>query len=453
MLFHKYIVLGSGKTGLETVIQLAQKGHDVLLVEENDIGGSYLFSNDLPKEFIGKQANSIHTLRKRLPMEIQKSLTIDIEKIVSSRIKNRYQKIQNQLKKYPNLNIIQGHASFGAGNIIEVVKNEERVLVAFEQCIVCVGLGQMEIPNITGLNKTPFKYQHSAFYGDNVPGSLCIIGCHQSNLEVADIYSSLGVRVTIFEQKPPEEILENHDTTTINYLLQNLLRKGVEFFFEAKVTKVEEKDKNVAVTDHENTVYNFSTLYINVKEYFKDSLKLTNIGLKFSHNGIYTSSAGLTNQKSIYAFGACSSSFGINSTVSQIMQYVERQEPPKTNNDVDLSRTVTVVENSSKKLADLANLNFWHSKINLEKPVCTVGLSFKEAIGKHGSYSKFVILLNDDIEGFVKLIYNDQNNELLGFAAVGECCNQTYFLGIDAIDKKLSIIELKSLLVALNFNN
>lgn len=453
MIFHKYIVIGSGKSGLDASLLLAQRGLDVLLIEENDLGGSYLFSNDLPKEFLSEQAAMIHSLRRRLPLQIQKSLTIDLESIITAKIKHRFNKIKDQIKRFKNLAFIKGQASFASKNIIEISTGEdEKTLVAFEYCLICTGLSKMQIPSIKGITQIPFLYQHNTFYADNIPKSLAIIGASEHNFEVADIYASLGTKVSIFEKRLPEDILTLHDTTTINYMLQNLLKKGVEFYFGAEVMEVKNTGSGtITLQDQENNEYYFDNLYIHVQEFFKNSLNLEKAEVKYSNNGIYTSGSAQTNQKNIFAIGKCANSFGQVNYSSQLLQFSEKQQAISTNDELNKNRML-IVTNSSQKLNDLAVIDFSISKISLEKPISTVGISYKEAVNRFGSYAKFMILINDDLDGFIKIIYNDQTNVVFGICLTGQACEKNYHFAVDAIHKCYNIQEIRSMLICLGFH-
>jgi dihydrolipoamide dehydrogenase len=453
MLFHKYVVIGSGKTGLDASLMLAQRGLDVLLIEVNDLGGSYLFSHDLPKEFLSKQSNVINSFRKRLPRDIKKSLSIDLEKIITTKIKNRYEKIRKQCSRFPNLSQIKGKATFGSKNVIEIeVKDGDKVLIAFENALICSGLSKMEIPQIKGLKNISFLYQHNAFYGENIPLNLALIGCTKDTMEVADIFSSLGTKVSVFEEKSPEKVLNNQDTTAINYMFQNLLKKGVEFFFNAEIMEItKENNSEIVLLDHEGNKYNFNEVYVQVKEFFRNEMTLENADLKYSNHGIYTSGNGQTNQKNIYAFGACSNSFGNVTAKSQLLHYVERQSIGNFEQGANKNRML-IVTNNQQKYNDIATIDFRLEKINLEKSISTIGLTYREAIDRVGTYAKFMILINDDLDGFVKLVYNDQTNQVFGISLTGEACDKNYHFALDAVHKCYNIQEIRSILLCLGFH-
>ena len=479
MLFHKFVIIGAGKTGLDVCQRLASQGLDVLLVEANDIGGSYLFSYDYPKEILSSEAKQYVQVNQTYPnLNLDKDQTVDfLSKRVKKRVSYRYRKLKNILSKYENLEIIYGRAKFNTKNILSIAqKDGQEVNVAFEHCLICAGKSEMTLPNYKGIENVNLLHQHNSFFGEVIPESLAILGVSKQNLEIAEIFTNLGTAVTIFDSGAPEQILPNQDTTGINYILQNLLRKGIEFYFNLGIRKISnvqsepsqitddkevpedplsqtptETTARIQIEDDEENNYTFSHLYAEAIESYNESLGLELVGVKFSDKGIYCTSTGQTTQKNIWTFGSASNSFRKVSMDQQLHNFVEKY---KSNNalEANLSRSLVMLNPvNNQNATEIIDFSFDYEYINLNRPVVTVGLPYKKAVGKYGPIIRFNIIFNDDKEGFVKVIYNEHNKQILGFVGTGEVCDELYTVFVSSLIKTTTIKDFENLIFNLGY--
>ena len=454
MLFHKYVVIGAGETGLLISSKLASSGHDVLLIEGNSLGGSYIYSYDYPKYFMQELAGTTFKARKS-GVKLLPNWEQEIPKILELKLRNQLIAIKAGQKKLENLKFMSGQAKFSGPNMLEVIEDGVRQIVGFEQCIIATGQQKMEAPAINNIQEVPFLYQHNAFFGGNIPKSLAVVGCTQENLEVADLYASLGCRVSIFEPLKAQEILPGHDTTTLNYLIQNLLRKGVEFYFEAAILRVENMDNQnlIRVLDSDNQYHTFEGIYCQVHEYFQDTLGLSALDLKFSREGIVCNSDAQSQIRNIFVLGHAAQNYRSNNYNTSINNLVERFGSAKIS-ESGAGRALVLFNNAISGLIgqEIPDIDFNIFTISLERPVATLGLSYRGATARFGSVAKFEILFHNLQEGFIKIIYNDQTGQIYGLAMAGEVTKINLNLGIEQIYKNQNLKELKSILFLLGFH-
>jgi probable pyridine nucleotide-disulfide oxidoreductase len=456
MLFYKFVIIGAGQTGLDLAFRLAHSEQDVLLVETNDIGGSYLFSHEFPKKAFAEESRNVFKFGRIYPANSLKQdvLNDNLKQVIKSRIVNYYKSLKRDLKKLPSLEIVMGQASFNSKNLLSIkTANNEKQVIAFEHCIIATGLAQMQNPSLPGITKTSFLHQHNAFFGDTIPKTMGIWGITEKNLEVADIYANLGTKVTIFEQQPPEKILPQHDTTTINYTLQNLLKKGVELYFEIDLENIKQDEETEAyiIKDTEGNTYEVEQFYSHVQETFYDNLNLTEVGIKFNEQGVYCTASGQTTQKNIWAFGQAANSIKKVNLNYQLHNFTEKYALPKNAEDKNKSRSLVVLNNNSGNGSEIAELNVPNTRINLGKPIGTIGMSYKEAVNKYGAIVKFDLIFNDLYEGFIKVIYNEQNGHILGLALTGEVCEQFYNLSLLAVAQGQNLKSFRDITFNLGF--
>jgi len=444
------VVIGSGQTGLMLSTRLAEAGHDVLLVESSDIGGSYFYSFDEPKKLLQQEAQSYSTqadIIKQSP-SLLKEVHTKIRRNTQQKILGQIKKIKQKLSKFPNLKIMYGQARFTSKNLLEINSETEKNLVGFEHCLLATGKGQLSLPSISGLSAVDVMYQHNSFFGDKYPQSLAIIGFTPRNLEVAEIYAGLGSQVVIFEKREPSVILREIDTTCLNFAIQSLLEKGVEFLFEAEAVRVIARNDKIRVEDSEAGYHDFDSIYVEAQESFQDNLNLSSIGINSDSRGVSCSNTGQTSQRNIYALGQCSATNRPGSYYSNILNLLEKFG----GGDNSKSRALVLMNNVSSFIqGELREIPFPINTITLSQPVSTVGLSFRESASRYGSQVKYEVLTKQDQAGFIKIIYNEQSGQLLGSALGGQICTNLLAIAINAGLKNWSYRDYRSFLNTLGY--
>jgi len=205
MISGEFVIIGAGQTGLQTALDLVNKGKKVILIDQNGLGGSHYHTSEVPKEYVQNASREFATALNicKDNKETFKTLT-DYRKMVFSSVRNHTGKRLNSLDETimtPNLEVIYGKASFTSKHLLEVTSQDQKTMIHFDECIVCVGKTGLKIPSVEGLTDGDFLFKHNVFTAEEVPSHLGIIGINAESLEIADIFSSFGVKVTMFSEK------------------------------------------------------------------------------------------------------------------------------------------------------------------------------------------------------------------------------------------------------------
>lgn len=455
MLSCQFLVIGAGETGMFIAFSLAKQGLEVILVEENEIGGSYLYSKEVPKKKLQEISYSFFQILQTFRDHTEFLPYLDQSRQLISRqiyqeIRYQAAKVKQKLKNFNNLKVIYGKASFQSKRLVEVQTKEDRHIISFENCVIAVGKNQMNLPKIKGLEEIDFLYQHNVFFAEKIPRELAVIGCSLENLEVAALYANLGVKVKLFEANYVENILKNLDPSSLNYFFQRLLEKNVEFFFGAKITKIKQKETNkILLYDEEKNEYEVSHLYIKVKENFEDNLNLGKIGIQHNKNGIITTASGQTIHRNIWALGNCNTNS--QNLVTQINNFLEKNQVSRKENKTSNSRGLVLLSSVSSIIGSdgLKPLTFSVNIVSDVYPICSLGLTYQQAVAKLGPQIKFEIYKINGLEGFFKIVYNEINNQILGLSMAGQVCNNLCTNGILALVKAFSVREFLDFLQTL----
>lgn len=429
----KYLIIGSGQTGLLVARELAKK-HKVVLVEEHEIGGSFVYSLDIPQDAV-------------LQAIFQNLKSSEAKEYVNKTVQKKAYSIREEIRNHKNITLVYGKAEFENKNNIKVVGVNTTEIISFEECILCTGKNQMLMPKIQGIEKISFLYQHNCFFLEEIPKTLAVIGCTQFSLTVADIYTRLGSKVVLFEEKEVNQVLNEFDPTCFNFLLKSLSASGVEFNFETKIEAAHKGKVNLETTakngskkfeDEESSLqklltnnnsedgltlfdnfkneYHFDQIFIRVKEKYRDRLELGKIGIKFDGDGIITTQAGQTTIPNITALGQGAKNFSQRTYHSSILSTINRVNSKN-------EKSTSIVLFGSGTQTEVKPFNFSISELSTFSSIITLGLPYNEAAARYGLQIKFDIFrepFKGEENGFIKIVYNQNSGQVIGFSLSGK---------------------------------
>jgi pyruvate/2-oxoglutarate dehydrogenase complex dihydrolipoamide dehydrogenase (E3) component len=442
MLECRYLIIGGGQSGLILAKNLGKMGLPTILVEQSQVGGTYLHTNQIPKSLLERESRNFGDgllLFKDYPTTF--NALLKHRQKIPAKLKASRQAVTeaelNELKQFPSLQIIQGGAEFVSKSIAEVNSQTERHLINFQEAFICVGRNVMVKPEIKGLEKTKFLHQHDIYLLQDLPKSLGIIGVSAHTLEVADIYSRLGIKVYMFEQKTTQNCLSGVDRTGLNFVYKKLLTRQVEIQFQSKVAKVQTKKDQVQILLQDGQTFDVSHLYVPASEEFgEENLGLSRLGIKFSSQGIQTDSLGrCTTAKHIWAFGDCAASTNGQNKLSTILNQVEKIQRARVTAP---KQTINLLPSgiNAVSVKDYRPGSFKiHSVENL---LICLGLSEKEAKAQFGPQAEVEVISSPLHDGFLKIIYRNPMDSIAGLVISGELVDKIRLSGEIAMDKKMS---------------
>lgn len=446
MISCRYLIIGSGETGLLLAKKLLELKESVILVEESEFGGSFLNKKELPKKILTKESE-IFAASLKLFKDYPDTFSVirKYRQKISTKMEMEIKKARNKnlvtFEKHTGFKFISGKAEFFSKSLVEVNSETERHLISFQECIIAVGKNSKSLPKIEGLEKVNFLDQDSAFLFQEIPSHLAIIGCNKDSLEVASVYSGMGVKVTIFEEKDSKKTLPDLDRTAFNYLIKSLSTRQVDFLFNNKVKELKKSAKQILILDGEREEYKVSHLYISsVPESDYVDLKLNKLDLKYDNKGIIANISGKTNQKNIWVFGDSNKSTNPDYKFVPVYNYIA-SEAKKKNKQSSLSKDILSVLGGGKNTFDIRFL-----KVNTFSPVSNIGHSEVSAITTFGTYIQTKVYNHKDQEDFLKVIYKQNTDQVLGVVLAGNYSQRMEDFAIMAIQKGITKAYLEAYL-------
>ena len=241
-------IIGGGPAGY-TAAELASKaGKDVVLFEQNTLGGTCLNVGCIPTKSLlygAKQYyNATHAQRYGVTTEgvsydfgaMQRRKTIVVRKLVAG----IRQRLQNE-----HCTIVNGAATVVSRTDASVIIECGGQTYEAENLLICTGSSTF-IPPIPGIQNNPAIWDSTAALDSKeLPASVIIIGGGVIGMEFATLYNALGIPVTIIEALP--RILATLDECISDYLTPVYTKRGVDIRTSTKVTAV---DGNTVILDN-----------------------------------------------------------------------------------------------------------------------------------------------------------------------------------------------------------
>lgn len=242
------IVLGSGPGGYTAAFRAADLGKKVVLVERYDsLGGVCLNVGCIPSKallHIAKVVEEAHEMSEQ-GVSFGKP-KLDNKKIVAwkNSVVSKLTGGLKALSKQRKVEVITGVGKFSGTHQVTVTTKDGAVEVEFENAIIAVGSESINLPFIPE-DKRIFSSTGALELAD-IKGSLLVLGGGIIGLEMATVYSSLGVEVTVVEFM--DQLIPGADADLVSVLQKRMQKKGVKFLLKTKVTAVEAKKDGIYVS-------------------------------------------------------------------------------------------------------------------------------------------------------------------------------------------------------------
>ena len=223
---HKYdlIVIGSGPSGQKAAIQALKIGKRVAIIEKNPmIGGNCLHDGTIPSKSFREAIMHLSGYRERshygqaysvkqnIEMSDLTDRTVHIETDIEQTI--RAQILRNKGE------IIAGTAAFANQHTVIVKSDDTERVLTGEKIIIATGTRPWRPENFE-FNNGIILDSDDILRMNSIPSSLTIVGGGVIGCEYGSMFSALGVKVTIVEQRG--SILAFLDSELIDALVYHL---------------------------------------------------------------------------------------------------------------------------------------------------------------------------------------------------------------------------------------
>lgn len=239
-------VIGAGSGGVRTSRMAAQQGARVAVAEQQYLGGTCVNVGCIPKKLL-VYASQFHELFRSahgygwtLGLE-----TFDWRALITNKNREieRLNGIYANLLDQAGVTLFEERATLLGPQKVAVGGRE----ITAERILLAVG-GQPRLPAIAGIEHAISS--NEAFYLDELPRRIAIVGAGYIAVEFAGIFHGLGVETHLIYRG--NRLLRGFDEDIRAELTAQMLEQGVHIHFNTEIAAIERvEDGNVLLTAHD----------------------------------------------------------------------------------------------------------------------------------------------------------------------------------------------------------
>jgi len=301
------IIIGGGSAAFSAAIEAHGLGvHVTMINDELPIGGTCVNVGCVPSKNLIRAAETLHRANNNPFEGVQSSAKVkDFSKFIEAKRKLveelREVKYISIIKDMQNFELIKGHATFVD---VKTVKVGSRKITG-SHVLICNGASSF-IPDIKGLKEVPYLTNIEAFELEELPESLIVLGGSYIALEIAQMFSRLGSKVTMLQRS--SRILSTQMSDITEELSHLLQEEGIRIVTGNAIESVSKNADDVEVISIVNgKKQKFSATKLVVatgRRANTQDLNLETVGVELESNkGIKVDEYLQTTQRNIYAAG------------------------------------------------------------------------------------------------------------------------------------------------------
>lgn len=414
-------VLGGGTGGYIAAIRAALLGKEVVIIEQDKLGGTCLHRGCIPSKALLRSAELYANMKESESYGIETNgVTLVFPKVQERKqavVEQLHKGVQYLMRKH-KIQVIQGKGriigpsifSPKSGAVAVELNDGEMETVVPANLIIATGSRPRSLPGLApdGLHVLS---SDEALVLEDLPASMLIIGGGVIGVEWASMLNDFGVQVTLVEAA--EQLLPVEDEEVARELQKQLQRRGITVMTGAKVLteSYEVKDERVHISvkrGEDVIVLQADKLLVSVgRQANVENIGLENTDIGLNQGYIRVNDHMQTTEPHIYAIGDCIGGLQLAHAASHEGLVAVNHLAGEPSHGYDASQVPRCVY-SRPEVASVG-LN--------EKEAKRKGLNVKTAKVPFSAIGK--ALVQGEKEGFVKMVADADTNDLLGVQIIG----------------------------------
>jgi dihydrolipoamide dehydrogenase len=413
------VVIGGGPGGYVCAIRAAQLGLKTACVESRGaLGGTCLNVGCIPSKSLLNLSENYHKAKKDFNnqgIEIS-GIKLNISKMMSNKEKSvqvltkgvEFLFKKNKITYFKGKGVI-----FSKDDVVVYESNNKKTNIKAKNIVIATGSSPTSLPGIK-IDEKNIVSSTGALSFSEVPKDLIVIGGGYIGLEMGSVWSRLGSNVTVVEYL--DFITPGMDKEVSNEFKKILTKQGIQFKLNNKVTAVTNVKNKVIVEYTNNTTETrerkeCDKVLVSVgRKPYTEGLNLSKVGIKKDEKGrIEVNEKLQTSLKNIYAIG--------DVIKGPMLAHKAEEEG------------IAVAEIIAGQ-AGHVNYDVIPGVIYTSPEVATVGKTEEQLKNQNKSYKvgKFPFLansrakVNNETDGFVKILADSETDKVLGVHIIGPHC-------------------------------
>jgi len=408
------IVIGGGPGGYVCAIRSAQLGMKTACIESRGtLGGTCLNVGCIPSKSLLHSAEMYH----KANTEFDKigistgGLSLDVSKMMQHKLKtvDGLTKGIEFLFKKNKVTYYKGHGSFDSANTVNIKKLDgSDDQIKGKHIIIATGSSVSNLPNIK-IDEKIVVSSTGALSLEKVPQKMVVIGGGVIGLELGSVWMKLGADVEVIEYL--DHILPGMDKEISDNFQKILKKQGMKFHLSSKVTSVQNNGSGAVVEFEKdgsgNSLEADIVLVAVGRKANTEGLKLDNINVGIDDRGrVKVDDHFKSNVNGVYAIG--------DVIAGPMLAHKAEEEG------------IAVVEMIAGKYGHV-NYDVIPGVVYTHPEVASVGKTEEELkklnteynVGKFPFMANSKAKVNDEADGFVKILADKKTDKVLGVHILG----------------------------------
>lgn len=415
------VILGGGTGGYVAAIRAAQLGLKTAVVEKEKLGGTCLHKGCIPSKALLRSAEVYATVKRSEEFGV---LTSDVS-LSFTKVQERKEKVVAQLYKgvqhlmkqgkidvYEGIGRILGPSIFSPlpGTIsVEMNNGAENEMLIPKNVIVATGSRPKTLSGIE-VDGQFVLTSDEALTMEQLPKSILIVGGGVIGIEWASMLSDFGVDVTVLEYA--DRMIPTEDVDISKEMQRLMKKKGIRLVTGAKVLpdSLQKSDRVFISAEVKGEIreYQADKLLLSVgRQANIEGIGLENTEIQQEKGVIRTNGYYQTKESHIYAIGDVIGGLQLAHVASHegivAVEHIADQNPLP----IDYAHIPTCIYSSP----EVAKVGLTEAEAREKGYKVKIGKFSFRAIGK-------ALVLGEE-DGFVKMVVDQDSNDLLGVHMVG----------------------------------
>ncbi len=413
------VILGGGTGGYTAAIRASQFGLKTAIVEKEKLGGTCLHQGCIPTKALLRSADVYRTMKKADSFGITvENTAVDFLRVQERKeqiVHTLYNGVQALMKKgkidvYSGTGRIMGPSIFSpmAGTVsVELNDGSENVMLVPKAVIIATGSRPKILPGLEPDGEFILS-SNELLKIKEIPSSILIVGGGVIGIEFASMLADFGSKVTVIEAG--SRILPSEDEDISKEIARQLEKKEIQIVTGVKINPHSLLKENgvIQVTDESGKTFSAEKLLVSVGRSANiEQVGLENTEIVLENNVIQVNSSMQTKESHIYAIGDVTGGLQLAHVASHEGLTAVEHIANEKSDPIDYTKIAKCIYANP----EAASVGLTEQEAYLKGFKIKIGKFPFQAIGKAHVYG--------ETDGFVKIIADEQTDDLLGIHIVG----------------------------------
>ncbi len=322
---HRIVIIGGGPGGYEAARAGRQLGAEVILIEDNGIGGNAVLTDVVPSKTLIATADAAQQVAQAQSLGVTFSIDnkpvrpkveIDLEAVNKRLLALAKSQSEDMLVTLKNegVRVISGRGKLDGNHhvVVQPTLGGKPERIEAKTIIVAVGAHPREVPGSKPDGDRIFTWKQ-LYNLKALPEHMIVVGSGVTGAEFASAYLQLGSQVTLISSR--DKVLPGNDADAADLIEDVFRRGGMQILNKSRAVSVVNTGTGVQVTLEGGEVIEGSHCLMAVGAIPNtEGLGLEEAGVELTATGhVIANKVARTSRANVYAVGDCSTAMPLAS--------------------------------------------------------------------------------------------------------------------------------------------